>query len=807
MGINTYPRYNVIMDLTQTKLTRSEWNSIEIPTSKKELDIIQMICKGYGNVNITQNNTQSLLHYLKITPSDVIHDYVFCTYLQKTLQDLDKKHQIQYKTEKYKKNKMKKADIIRFTNTDKQLPAHKKSIFEFVIIEHLTKMLTEYNKDRIMWHQYYYTIYTLMSYNIVDVNPLFSRKIQEILVRMKDEISTSELVKMGHTLIEKNPDLLKYADIQLYNHQKELFTICKQKGPKLISYIAPTGTGKTMSPLGLSENHKVIFVCAARHVGLALAKAAISNEKKVAFAFGCNTADDIRLHYFAATDYVRHRLSGMIAKVDNSVGDKVEIMICDIKSYLCAMYYMMAFNKKEEIIMYWDEPTISMDYAEHEIHPIIHNNWKENLIPNIVLSSATLPHPDEMQDTLADFHSRFTGADTHSIVSFDCKKTIPIINKAGFVEMPHYICKTYEDLCDVVAHCERNKTLLRYIDLDEAIKVIMFMNEYDYITKPQLTIERYFPDIEMVNMSNIKQYYLKLLKNIHPASWRDLSEELDAERSVRYDSSVYVVTKDSRTLTDGPTIFLADDVNKVASFCIHCANIPDRVEKDIMGVIEFNNSLNGKIGNMQRSLEDGTKKDEEKDKKMAEGRVAPAMKQLMTKIKELQTCVKNVELNPLFIPNKIEHLERYTRLKGKNYGTPFTCDITEEVVEKIMLINDVDTKWKLLLLMGIGVFATHNSADYMEIMKELAQKQKLFMIIASSDFIYGTNYQFCHSYIGKDLGYMSQEKCIQAMGRVGRTNLQHDYTIRFRDDSLIYNLFHNEENKPEVRNMNTLLNS
>ena len=31
------------MDLSQTKLTRSEWNSIEIPTEKKELDIIKLI--------------------------------------------------------------------------------------------------------------------------------------------------------------------------------------------------------------------------------------------------------------------------------------------------------------------------------------------------------------------------------------------------------------------------------------------------------------------------------------------------------------------------------------------------------------------------------------------------------------------------------------------------------------------------------------------------------------------------------------------------------------------------------------------
>ena len=51
---------------------------------------------------------------------------------------------------------------------------------------------------------------------------------------------------------------------------------------------------------------------------------------------------------------------------------------------------------------------------------------------------------------------------------------------------------------------------------------------------------------------------------------------------------------------------------------------------------------------------------------------------------------------------------------------------------------------------------------------------------------------------------MSQEKCIQAMGRVGRMNIQQDYTIRFRDNDLIKKLFVNEEDKPEVLNMKKL---
>ena len=86
-------------------------------------------------------------------------------------------------------------------------------------------------------------------------------------------------------------------------------------------------------------------------------------------------------------------------------------------------------------------------------------------------------------------------------------------------------------------------------------------------------------------------------------------------------------------------------------------------------------------------------------------------------------------------------------------------------------------------------------------------EQRLYMIIANSDYIWGTNYQFCHGYISKDLGCISQEKCVQAMGRVGRNKLQHDYSVRFRDNSLIMKLFQKELDKPEVYNMNLLFNS
>ena len=133
------------------------------------------------------------------------------------------------------------------------------------------------------------------------------------------------------------------------------------------------------------------------------------------------------MHYFAAKDYTKNRRTGGIFRVDNAVGDNVEIMICDISSFEIAMLYMKAFHPLKETILYWDEPTITLDYETHEFHQIMSENWKQNEIPNIVLSSATLPSEKRIISCIQAFKTKFLGGKVRSIISHDCKKTIPII--------------------------------------------------------------------------------------------------------------------------------------------------------------------------------------------------------------------------------------------------------------------------------------------------------------------------------------------------------------------------------------------
>ena len=161
-------------------------------------------------------------------------------------------------------------------------------------------------------------------------------------------------------------------------------------------------------------------------------------------------------------------------------------------------------------------------------------------------------------------------------------------------------------------------------------------------------------------------------------------------------------------------------------------------------------------------------------------------------------------MSPQYIPNTSEHQSHWNRT-GKLVQNAFKPDIDDNCICDIMAL-DVSSQLKLLLLLGIGMFVNQPNIKYMEIMKKLATNQQLFLIIASSDYIYGTNYQFCHGFIGKDLLNMTQQKTIQGLGRIGRGNIQQTYTVRFRDNEIIRKLFWPVEVNVEGQVMSRLMN-
>ena len=879
------------MDLTQRKLTRSEWNSIEIIVEKKEQDILHMISNGYNNPDIIHNVNLSILNYLKLEYCEEIEQYIFKLYFIEPIKKQIKKYKItDYDIDfKFldKKIKLKKTDQIRFEqNTANKI--NEDNVFEHIMLFIISKLLKYFTSNNNRWHYYFYSLINIQKNNIGNINKYFISYVEYIINKYTPFVQKATIISKSLEYIEKNEYIFKYKDDKLYQHQKDIYTIFKtSQDPKLVLYIAPTATGKTLTPIGLSNEYRIIFVCAARHVGISLAKSAISMKKKVAFAFGCQSKDDIRLHYYSSSKYFKHELiesSGNdnskeicscrnpkckkigqfikykdgSKKIDNSVGDKVEIMICDIKSYLYAMEYMLQFNVRDNMIMFWDEPTITLDYENHECHETIKKNWSKNVLPNIVLSSATLPKEDEINDVIVDFknkHSYSDNSKVYSISSDDCKKTIPIINHFGFVELPHLLYEDFSKMKSCVQHCFNYKTLLRYFDLHEVSRFITYINLNKLLDDEQYYIETVFNTFESITMETIKENYLNILNNISENKWPKIYEYFKNERTLKIQinnkepveflkksisvdqppvknnnelkrmnsyaggieekrntfdpkNGTFITTKDAYTLTDGPTIYLAENVEKIGKFCLLQANIPTSVMKEVETSIEFNNKINEKIIDFEKQIDDRIgvlDQDSKKDDNLMIQKDKVAV-DLYKKVDGLKKLIKSAKLNDIYVPNTLTHIKKWTDIDTLK-APPFRSTIDDEDIIKIMEISDIDDIWKILLLLGIGLFCQNKSIAYTELVKEFAYKQKLYLIIANGDYIYGTNYQFCHGYISKDLIDITQEKIIQAMGRIGRNKIQQNYTVRFREDKLIERLFQKEENKKEVKNMNKLFKS
>lgn len=888
-----YKLYN-IMDLVQRKLTRDEWNSVEVPVSVDEKKIIKLIIDGYHNINLIENYNKSIIQFLKINYSENMENHLYKTYFMDIVEEHVKKYKLDFNySVKNNSTIIKKIDSLRLEKNDmKNIDKNKDEIFDYLLLLVIGKILKNKRNNSERWNYYYYTLYKIKDFKVKHLNQKILEYVDFIIDLYKDEINLLSMIEKSYDYVEKNEFIYSLGDIKLYDHQKQLFTIFRKPNTqtvfnngnksKLVLYIAPTATGKTLSPIGLSEGYRIIFVCAARHVGMSLAKSAISMGKKIALAFGCQSHEDIRLHLFSGSVFTKHEYKNEgtksqkcicgkkvcskigldftykdgTKKMDHSVGDKVEIMICDVQSYIHAMYYMCSFNNKYDIITYWDEPTITMDYDSHPCHDTIHNNWKENIIPNIVLSSATLPKEDEINNVIVDFRSKFLDTDIrpeiHTVISHDCKKSIPIINKSGYIELPHLICKTYDDIIKCTDHCKDYLTVLRYFDLYETSKFISYIckNSDEYLKDDRYELNNYFESLDDINMSQIKNYYLLLLGHIKHEKVEKLtnyftgsrkykikpntkevdvplrkansvenvdnkSKELVRTYSVQnpvktpiVQNGAYISTRDAYTITDGPAIFIAQDVDKIGKFCIQQANIPASKMSEITETIVTNNVIKEKINKLNRSIEDATASMENKDNKASnDNRLPPNVKQMMKEIESLYKMVKRTALDDLYVPNKKAHLKKWVQEDMYKNTLPYTSEIEDSDVEEIMMLNDIENIWKVLLLLGIGLFSQTKCIAYTEIVKRLATKQKLYLIIANGDYIYGTNYQFCHGFIGKDVEQMTQEKAIQAFGRIGRNKLQQTYTVRLRDDTLVKKIFFKEYDKVEVRNMNLLFNS
>jgi len=133
------------------------------------------------------------------------------------------------------------------------------------------------------------------------------------------------------------------------------------------------------------------------------------------------------------------------------------------------MNYMLSFFDKENIILFWDEPTISMDYDEHPLHDLLSTIWNINQIPRLVLSSATLP--DNLQPIVEKFKQKFEGSVYYKIETTDYTTNLVLMDHSNNIIMPHSYFDSIEKVSQFVE--TKGDHYLKFLSVVECANYIL----------------------------------------------------------------------------------------------------------------------------------------------------------------------------------------------------------------------------------------------------------------------------------------------------------------------------------------------
>ena len=107
---------------------------------------------------------------------------------------------------------------------------------------------------------------------------------------------------------------------------------------------------------------------------------------------------------------------------------------------------------------------------------------------------------------------------------------------------------------------------------------------------------------------------------------------------------ILLTTVDAHTLTDGATIFFAEDVEKIGRFMIHQSKIPEKILSNITEKIIKNRKNQEQIENLLKTIDDKIGKDCEKVRKMEKDILSPEIKYLMNTVDILKNEIKSISL-------------------------------------------------------------------------------------------------------------------------------------------------------------------
>ena len=178
------------MDLLQTKLTSSEWDTVEKPVSDDEKVILNLILKGFYEKDVRFNSIKTFISYSKIERSEEIDYFIFKTFFSNDILNIINKygqgttlsamHELHFMDGKMIRS-LKSSDSIRLNNSQKEVENNKNNIFEYILISMFSNVLKYLFKKKDKYIFYLYTLIEIRKTQIKDINMFVLKYIDKLI--------------------------------------------------------------------------------------------------------------------------------------------------------------------------------------------------------------------------------------------------------------------------------------------------------------------------------------------------------------------------------------------------------------------------------------------------------------------------------------------------------------------------------------------------------------------------------------------------------------------------------------------------
>lgn len=560
-----------------------------------------------------------------------------------------------------------------------------------------------------------------------------------------------------HLIVSNNSMLDTLNNIKLRDFQKEMKSIPLFNGKGMLVLLqAMIGSGKTIAAISYfkkiaelcqekyarNQNRKknteeevypqIFYVCPVPEVRQQLIT--LCNNTNIGFSVADWDKNKPKIH----TSPLCIKESGKKNKKKTTI--IIPVIICDL---LSALYLLLEKSKEEldKTVIFFDEPTVSADQEDSDVTLLVSSILYETS-PYLILSSATLPKPDEISPVIQHFKSKYPDGDVVSIKAMKSQIGCQLVTLDGELIAPHTTCKSKQDIKMLIKRLKEEVFVGRLYSPRMVFLLEETMRKY---SKDVFDIDKHFLDNPTsLSHHSFVECLIKLLERLSEKDNEIIKEVCNA--------TLQNNQEDQKELSI-PS-FLTHQINRFDKPTLIASTNPISIAKEMLyGLINDTSDLEKKLDSSIKGYKANlTKRQKSLDK--------------INKLKSRD--LRAIQIENIMKENIIPDISFLNGIipYSKRYG----CDFTE-IVDELGVQN-----WLILLLFaGVGVCGNvpELTSSYSNLVSKMASNGRLRYIISDDSIIYGTSWPIgivvCLDDIADKHSIASLMQLFGRAGRVGKS--------------------------------------